>query len=369
MRRLLAFTVVAALALSACGTSADAGYDSDVSIEEIAMLTLPGGERHNDVWGYSDEATSTYLVFFANTRNLSIVDVADPTHPELLSTIALPYTPSSHHDFTVYQNYLYVVTEGNGAFNFETPSGLQIVDFSDPKNPSVTFWQGEFRSAHTIYIDEATATLYASGTDIGGLIIVDISEPLNPSLLGGFAHPYVHEVYVRDGIAYTSEIRNGTMGIYDVRDPANIVFVDSVTTPGKSPHSTWLTQDSQYILTADETLDGGVAVYTNPLNHPSGELTLVSEVNIDGFSVHQIQMRGDYLFATWYSEGVIIVDLSDPNDPVLIAQGDTSDFDSSHQGYAGAWGVWPYDPRGEYLYVSDLERGLIILRINGLTLP
>lgn len=372
MRMVFAVIISVALMLLAVfgRNGMDVQADSGILLDEIATITLPGGEHYNDVWGYADEDSGMYLAFIANRDSLSIVDVADPTQPVVVSTIELPYTPSSHHDMLVYGTTLYVVTESNGSFTVATPTGLQIIDFADPSNPNVTFWSGAFASAHTIYIDEAEALLYASGTDIGGLVIVDISDASAPEYLGRFGNPYVHEVYVRDGIAYASEILDGKLGIYDVSDPTNIVPIASVQTPNIATHSTWLTDDGQYILTADESPGGGIAVYTNPVVHPLGELKLVNIINIDGFSVHQIHVRGDYLIASWYGEGVIIFDLSDPTSEVIVlAQGDSSEFDSDYEGYGGAWGVWPYDPRGEYLYVSDMQRGLVIYRTNGLTLP
>ena len=378
MRKAAVILLLLSLLLGAC--SAQAEDDNGITIKEIATLELPGGARYNDVYGYSNPETGTYLVFFGNRDTLAIVDVADPANPKVLSTVALPFSPSSHHDMMTYGEYLFVVSEHSSAFSEKTPEGLMVVDFSDPSRPSVTVHDEAFHSAHTIYIDEATGTLYASGTE-RGMVIVDITNPGAPAALGTLSDPYVHEVYVEAGIAYTSEIQNGTLGVYDVSNPASIRLIDRIRTPGAATHSTWLSRDDSVIITADETHtidyeqqrvireEGGVAFYANPAAYPARELELIGELVLPDATVHQIHVRGQYLVASWYTEGVVIADISDPEHPQIVETYDTSRLDRDDASFGGAWGVWPYDPRGTYLYVSDMERGLVILEITGLVLP
>lgn len=381
-----AFAVAAFIALGAvvggCGVSVDANDGSNtIGLKPVAALTFGGQfNRYNDVWGYADPVTATYLVFLGGEDAVAIIDVIDPEHPEVLSVVDVPYH-ASNHDLAVYGQYLYIVTERGATFAPDTPPGLQIVDFRDPRNPVVTFDDSSFSTAHTIFVDEEAGRLYAAGSD-RGVRILDLKEPARPADIGGYAGRYVHELYARNGLVYAAGIRDGEVEVLDVRDPSDVRVVSRVETPWGFPHSTWLTGDGRYLITADEAysvdvvdempkarrLESGIAVYDVSAIRDAydGEPEFVASFVQDEATVHQIYMRGDLLFASWYTEGVKMFDLSAPETPVVVAAQDTSGLDLRHPWFGGVWGLWPYDPRGKYVYGSDIEQGLVVLEIKGL---
>ena len=73
-------------------------------------------------------------------------------------------------------------------------------------------------------------------------------------------------------------------------------------------------------------------------------------------------MIGDYLVISYYRDGVIIVDVSDPANMVEVGQFDTSPF-SSAPGFQGCWGAYPYLSSGNIL-ATDRQEGLFVLSPN-----
>ncbi|MCZ6688173.1 MAG: regulator, partial [Planctomycetota bacterium] len=61
-----------------------------------------------------------------------------------------------------------------------------------------------------------------------------------------------------------------------------------------------------------------------------------------------------------YVEGLHIVDISDPSNITKVANFDTYTCGTCRDsdGFAGAWGVYPFTR--PYVYVSDLNSGLYI---------
>ena len=70
----------------------------------------------------------------------------------------------------------------------------------------------------------------------------------------------------------------------------------------------------------------------------------------------------EIMYTAHYHDGVYIHDISDPNNPILVAFYDT--FDPTHyNSYMGAWGVYPFLPSGNIL-VSDMQTGLYVFEID-----
>ena len=70
-----------------------------------------------------------------------------------------------------------------------------------------------------------------------------------------------------------------------------------------------------------------------------------------------------------YRRGLMILDVSDPNDPQEVAFFDTFPVPAENSAvFNGAWGVYPYLPSGT-LVVGDIEGGLFVLREAGTVTP
>ena len=80
-------------------------------------------------------------------------------------------------------------------------------------------------------------------------------------------------------------------------------------------------------------------------------------------------MKGNTLYLSWYTEGVVVVDISKPWRPKMIAQFIPPEKAEDPLGvffpgeeYIEIWGVFPY--RG-YVLASDMNNGLWIFQVKG----
>lgn len=90
------------------------------------------------------------------------------------------------------------------------------------------------------------------------------------------------------------------------------------------------------------------------------------------WSIHNTEVLGDRAYSSWYSAGIIALDLSDPTSPVQVGQfvPDTSrrHANSLGTGPAEVWGV-AIDPDTGMVYASDMRTGLWIVQPTGDAAP
>lgn len=334
-----------------------------------------GGNFYNDVWGYATPTGEEYAII-GNSDSLIVVDVTIPNAPVKKFSM-YGGNKVNWRDFKTYQGYAYGVCDGCN-------EGLHILNFNTLP-ASVTLSQTTttfFGSAHNIFIDEANARLYAVGVaGTTDMIVLDISNPANPTLLMNVdfnsiitdgANYYVHDVFVRNNIAYCSHGGTGYF-VWDMNNLNNITLLGKITEPVyKYNHSSWLTDDSQYAIYAEEIPHGNPMVAVDLANLGTGtDLTKASifQDNLefagaDNSTPHNPFVKGDTLFISYYEDGVKAYDISNPLNPTLLAYYDTYvDNVGSYNGYNGCWGVYPYLPSGHIL-ASDRKYGLYVLKVN-----
>ena len=116
--------------------------------------------------------------------------------------------------------------------------------------------------------------------------------------------------------------------------------------------------------------------YTDPVNPVlASTLNTVNSLNENGppdprgtYSVHNVIVEGDKVFLSWYSEGILILDISDPFIPVEIARyhQEGSEFEDQNGGIQVVWGI--FKPEGEdIVYASELNGGLYVLELRDRT--
>ncbi|PCH78052.1 MAG: hypothetical protein COB96_05810 [Planctomycetota bacterium] len=305
--------------------------------------------EYNDIWGYTAPNGDEYAIV-GTTTGTAFYNCTDPTSPYNVGFISGP--SSIWRDMKTYGEYAYIVTEGGG--------GMQIVDLSNPENPTlVKTWGTQYWSnAHNIQIDVGDAKAYACGTN-KGLRVMDISNPTNPSLWATKSSPYIHDLHVQNGKAHLSEIYDGRYRISTVQ--SNFPTRDSIITPGSFTHSTWANEADTICVTTDEVNGGSIATYdiSNPNNIQHLDTWTLNQNSI----VHNAYIIGNVVYASWYTEGFVCADISDPSDIKYLASYDTSSYGSG-SGYHGAWGCYPFSPSG-VIYISDIEEGFHIIRVDG----
>jgi hypothetical protein len=91
------------------------------------------------------------------------------------------------------------------------------------------------------------------------------------------------------------------------------------------------------------------------------------------WSVHNTELLGDRAYASWYSHGIVALDVSDPTDPELVGLATPSASGKKKPAfgpdkYAVVWGVDIDEGRGLIL-ASDMRSGLWIFRPTGDAAP
>ena len=85
--------------------------------------------------------------------------------------------------------------------------------------------------------------------------------------------------------------------------------------------------------------------------------------NDDNNRPHNPFIRGDYLFCSYYHDGIQVFDVSDPLNPFTAAYYDTNPTDTAYSGFEGNWGTYPFLPSGLIL-ASDILTGLYVLELD-----
>lgn len=84
------------------------------------------------------------------------------------------------------------------------------------------------------------------------------------------------------------------------------------------------------------------------------------------YTAHNVIVEGDKAFLSWYSNGVLVLDISDSSNPVEIARFNPTgeDFKESNGGIQDVWGIFK-PKRVDLTFASDRNGGLYILKLNG----
>ncbi|MEY3126580.1 MAG: hypothetical protein RL273_720, partial [Bacteroidota bacterium] len=310
----------------------------------------------NDVWGYVDEFGNEYALV-GTSKGTSIVDVTVPTNP--VEVFWLPGSTSIWRDPSSHGDYAYVSTEAE--------DGLLIIDLSplpQATNLTTTLYTGPannpWQSAHTCFVDEnGYAYVFGANRGNGGVIILDVfTNPMAPIEVGVFDNWYCHDGYVRNDTMYLANIYAGFFSLVDVSDKANPILLGTKTTPNSFTHNSWPSDNGQYVFTTDEISGAFLAAYdiSDPTNIV--EVDRIQNSPGSGIIPHNTHVMGDYLITSYYSDGIVIHDITYPYNMIKVAEYDT--YEGQTISYDGCWGVYPFLPSGNTL-AADITNGLFIL--------
>ena len=356
---------------------------SSFNMTLLSNLDLPDlpsrfGAEYNDCWGFK-HSNGTEIAIIGGMEDIFFVNVTSPANPVVIYThhvenINGTTNASLWRDFKTYQNYAYAAAD-------EGDSGLLIFDLSNvPTSVTlVTQTNAFWNRTHNIYIDEANGRLYAAGsnTQSTGLKILDlVASPSNPPQIGNISLSslgggYVHDVHVKNNIAYCSHGSLHKLQIYDMSNLANITVVGTIDEYPEEGynHSSWVNTETNMLVMADETHGSDLKLIdiSDPANVSADDIsTFYSELegpSAPGASVaHNPFIEGDLAYIAYYHDGVQVFDISDPDDIELLAYYDTY-VNTEYSSYDGCWGVYPYLPSG-IIIASDQNNGLFVMEIT-----
>ena len=84
------------------------------------------------------------------------------------------------------------------------------------------------------------------------------------------------------------------------------------------------------------------------------------------YSSHNVVVEDNKAYISWYSDGVLVIDVSDPANPVETARYHRAgaDFEAENGGIQDVWGIYKV-PNQPWIYASDRNGGLYILKELG----
>ena len=147
----------------------------------------------------------------AGCAGLRIIDISDPTQPELIG----------YYDDNAYRAVSICITD-DVACVADQISGLDLIDISDPRNPRLLSHYQTCQWFENInWCNSVTATGdYAYiAISVEGMRVIDISDPENPRRAATFrTNGLPIDIFKSDDVIYLSSI-NGGLTLIDVSDP------------------------------------------------------------------------------------------------------------------------------------------------------
>jgi hypothetical protein len=357
----------------------------------------------SDLWVYQGNDGRDYAVTGTWGANgwAYFWDVTDPT--AIVKTDSIHVDARTVNDVKVSPSGRYAALSREGASN--RANGAVILDLADPAHPVIasTFdTNGVTGGVHNMFATEDHLFALAGGDKY---VIIDVTDLRNPRFVSEYNHPNsrIHDVWVHDGIAYSSEWQNGVV-VVDVGNGRwggsieNPVFVTNVPYPVGATHAAFPYFQEEtgrfYLFLGDEIMSrqgaawsgaglgsipekGGTPSVTRGYVHiidftDPGSPKDVARYEASEFGTHNLWVEDDMLYVAYYEGGVRVVDVSGELLGNLATQGREvavyKAFDPN--GYAAnapmAWGPQPY--KG-HLFFSDFNSGLWSVKVTPMGRP
>jgi hypothetical protein len=245
------------------------------------------------------------------------------------------------NDVTVSPDGRYGVLSREGAS--DRVNGIVILDLANPAHPKVasTFSQELTGGVHNMFATNDYLFAISGGDKY---VIVDVRDIYNPKYASEYNHPNsrVHDVWVRDGIAYSSEWGTGVVAVdvgngkYGGTIQKPVLIATYPTTSGATHEIYPYVQKATgkvYLFLGDEIMSregrvwegtnyrgtlgqqGGVAQtsagythivdFTDPKNPQN-----IAKYHQEEFGSHDIIVEDDVMYQAYYDGGLRVVDVS-----------------------------------------------------------
>ena len=238
---------------------------------------------------------SNYLYAACGSDGLQILDISNPSSPELISSYnTLGYTED-----------VYVV--GNYAILADGPNGIQIIDISDPREPE---WVGEAYALAYVYDVEVSETMAFAAAGGSGLMVVDLTYPEQPQEIELVEmNGFVYGLTISENTVYTANAWGG-VAVVDITDPINPSVNELIETDGWAMS---VAMQGENLLVMDGA--DGVRLYDISSQTP----TLLGIYPDTGYT-YQGVLQGENAYVTDKQNGLMIIDLSNPSSPSLAGR-------------------------------------------------
>ena len=311
-------------------------------------------------------------------------DVTDPANMERIATVNID--ARTVNDVKVSADGRMCILSREGASNRR--NGIVLVDVTDPRNPQVRsgFDDELTGGVHNVFIDGNKVYALSAGARYDA---IDIADPISPRRVGSYKvdapSPSIHDVWIQDGLAYSSNWSEG-VHIVDVGNgiaggsPSNPVKVSSYAYPSGWNHAAFpFRQESGrlYVAAGDEAFPLGLNVTGKP-TYPRGWIHFIdfsdfknpaetARYQVPEAGTHNIWVDGDLMYVAYYNAGLRVVDVSGELMGNLYDQGREIAWylPDDPEGYIkNAPMAWGPQPHKGHVFFSDWNSGLWAMKLE-----
>ncbi|KOF03208.1 hypothetical protein OB69_07830 [Roseivirga seohaensis subsp. aquiponti] len=256
-------------------------------------------------------------------------DVTDPSNISKIDSVQVD--ARTVNDVKISEDGKICVISREGAS--DRKNGLVIIDVSNPRDVEIIsrFDENMTGGVHNVFISGDYLYALSGGQKY---YIIDIKDPKNPRAVSKFeldtpGHS-IHDVWVEDGIAYSSNWADGIQ-LVDVGNgiaggsPENPKQFASYAYPNKANHASFPFRSPStgkfYVIGGDEIFPYGLNTGKGGVNMAGGYLHVVDFTDLENpeevarFEIpyagsHNYWIEGETLYVAFYNAGVRVVDLS-----------------------------------------------------------
>lgn len=348
--------------------------------------TVVPDKRTSDFWIFEGVDGRDYAVTGTHSADGSAFfwDVTDPSNMKKIDSIKVD--ARTVNDVKVSQDGKIAIISREGASNRK--NGIFILDVTNPYDVQVLaeYTKNLTGGVHNLFIDNEHVYVLGSGERY---YVLNIEDPSNPVEVGMFElgkeGQSIHDVWIEDGIAYSSNWKDGVY-LVDVGNgiaggsPSNPVAFADYTYASGANHAAFPFKSKStgtfYVVLCDEIFPNGVDL-TEPsitagfchfvdfsdLDNP----VEVAKFEVPGTGSHNLWVDDDVLYVAMYGGGVRVVDISGDLVGDLFRQDREIGYTmtGSPNGFIPnatmSWGAQVY--KG-YVFYSDMHSGLGVAKVS-----
>jgi hypothetical protein len=325
-----------------------------------------GRYRYSDVVA---EGNYGYLGSWFTSSGVLIIDISNPDAPKKVAN----YVPSNSKNMQGI-----AVLNGIGYFASDTGGGVHIVNLSDPTHPAlitrITSAQGGYDSVHDLTLDGNGHLFipdYRHSATVQVWNVVNPAAPFLETTMVGTDPSSTHDVTIQGNRLFMAGW-GGTVDIWDITniDTQTPVRLGSFFS-GNNTQNISVTSDGNFLACPRELSANGEVKIFNITDPANAFLVASIEQGTSGIaasSPSETKIMGNLLFVSWYQQGLVVFDITDPTHPVMVGNYDTWPGPSFmvNGGGDGNWGVFPFLGLDRVL-VSDRATGLYVMDVTGVS--
>jgi choice-of-anchor B domain-containing protein len=312
-----------------------------------------GNVSYNDIWGF--KRNDQEYIIISKTFGFAVYEVKDDGDAVLkIEEKSVNNEESGWGEVRFYNDYVYKSTESG-------PIRIYKLDFL---NDSSIFIKAFGEKAHNISLYKNS--LLACGGFYSGVKSWNIDDPENPVSNWHYKQFYVHDFVVQDDKLYLAELYESNFAVYDISAVTDTILTEDYLLmrhhyENGFTHNIWPNSNGKYVVTSDEHDQFDHMQVWDIQDKNNIKNLLRHQEGVSGV-IHNAFIKGDYIYASYYTRGFVMFDMSDPELVVKIAQYDAFP-DNDNSAFEGTWGVYPFMNNG-YVALSNRVTGLDIVKVD-----